>query len=62
MRIEDHLNKSKESLLSKDDLKFDIPDKCYLTLMAGNKIHKLEKKYVLMSHPYPLIEGEMILF
>jgi hypothetical protein len=30
--------------------------------MKGNKIEKLHKKYILLSHPYPIIEGEMILF
>jgi hypothetical protein len=30
--------------------------------MKGNQIEKLHRKYVLMSHPYPKIEGEMIMF
>ena len=59
---DDHLNKSKDSLFSKEDYKFEIPDTCYLILMKGNKIEKLHKKYALLSHPFPLIEGEMILF
>lgn len=33
-----------------------------LTLMKSTKIEKLHKKYVLVTHPYPLIEGEILLF
>jgi hypothetical protein len=29
--------------------------------MKGCRIEKLHKKYVLLAHPYPLLEGEMIL-
>jgi hypothetical protein len=58
----DDLNKSKDSMLSKDDYKYEIPDSCYLSLMKGNKVAKLHKKYVLVSHPFPKIEGELIVF
>ena len=30
--------------------------------MKGNKIADLEKKFVLLSHPTPIVEGEMIVF
>lgn len=30
--------------------------------MKKNKIEKLPQKYVLVSHPYPTIEGEMLMF
>lgn len=59
---EDVMNKSKDSMFSKDDYKFEIPEICYLILMKGNLIQKLHKKYLLLSHPFPLIEGEMIMF
>lgn len=42
--------------------KTDIPESCLLTFMKGNKIADLDKKFVLLSHPYPIIEGEMIVF
>jgi len=42
--------------------KTDIPESCMLTFMKGNKIADLDKRYVLLSHPYPIIEGEMIVF
>lgn len=58
----DDQTKSKESLLSKDDYKFEIPDTCFLIFMKGNQIEKLHKKYLLVSHPFPKIEGEMIVF
>lgn len=59
---DDALNKSKDSMFSKEDYKFEIPESCYLILMKGNQIEKLHKKYLLLSHPFPLIEGEMVLF
>jgi hypothetical protein len=60
------LNKSKDSTHSKtavinDDYKYEIPDSCYITLCNVNKIEKLDKGYYLMAHPYPLLEGEMII-
>lgn len=45
-----------------DDWKTEIPDSCLLTFMKGNKIADLDKKFVLLSHPSPIIEGEMIVF
>ena len=45
-----------------DDWKTEIPDSCLLTFMKGNKIADLEKKFVLLSHPSPIIEGEMVMF
>lgn len=62
MRIEDPLNNTKDSIFSKDDYKYEIPDSCYLILMKSNKIEKLHKKYLLLSHPVPIMEGEMIMF
>lgn len=32
----DDLNKSKDSMISKDDYKYEIPDSCFLSLMKGN--------------------------
>jgi len=45
-----------------DSWKTEIPETCLLTFMKGNKISDLDKKFVLMSHPHPIIEGEMIMF
>lgn len=45
-----------------DSWKTEIPESCLLTFMKGNKIADLDKKFVLLSHPYPIIEGEMIMF
>ena len=56
------MNNTKEGFDIKDDLKFDLPETCFLIMMKGNKIAKLDKKYKLLAHPYPLLEGEMILF
>lgn len=57
----DELNKSKDSIISKDDYKYDLPGSCYISLMKGTQIEKLHKKYLLVSHPYPMLEGEMLI-
>ena len=41
--------------------KFSIPETCHVPLKKKLKIDKLDNKYVLLSHPFPLIEGELIL-
>jgi hypothetical protein len=41
---------------------FELPNSCLLTFLKGNKIADLQKSYVLLSHPFPLMDGEMILF
>ena len=56
------MNNTKEGFDVKDDIKFDLPDTCFAFLMKGCKISKMQKKFKLLSHPYPLVEGEMILF
>ena len=45
-----------------DDWKTEIPESCILSIMKGFKIVDLEKKFVLMSHPTPIIGGELIMF
>ena len=43
--------------------KVEIPDSCLLTMMKKVLVEKFEgSKYLLTSHPYPKIEGEMIIF
>lgn len=56
------LNKSKESILSNQDYKHDIPQSCMLDILKGCRIEKLHKKYILAAYPFPLLEGEMVLF
>ena len=58
----EELNKSKESIQSNSDYKHDVPVSCLLPIMKGCKIEKLHKKFVLLAHPHPLLEGEMIMF
>lgn len=45
-----------------DNYKYDLPQECLLRMMKTLKIEKLDKKYVLSVHPYPIIEGEMLIF
>lgn len=59
-KLDESLNKSKDSI--KDELKYELPASCFITLMKSTKIEKLSKKYVLVAHPHPIFEGEMLLF
>ena len=56
------MNNTKEGFDIKDDIKYEIPESCFVILMKGNKIQKMDKKFKLLSHPFPIMEGEMILF
>ena len=47
---------------AKENLKYTIPETCYIKIAKKLKIEKLDAKYNLCSHPFPLVEGEMILF
>jgi hypothetical protein len=38
-----------------------VPASCLLSFPKTIKIEKLEAKYLLLAHPYPTFEGEMIL-
>jgi hypothetical protein len=42
--------------------KYDIPNNCKLELLKAARIQKLEENYLLMAHPYPQMEGELLLF
>ena len=45
-----------------DNFKFEIPDSCQLSMIKKVLIEKMAGKFFLASHPYPKIEGEMIIF
>jgi len=47
---------------AKDRVKYDIPNSCKLEMLKLNRIEKLDQDYVLVAHPYPQLEGEMLLF
>ena len=46
----------------KNLIQYDIPNDCKLEILKLNRIEKLEEDYVLAVHPFPQMEGEMILF
>lgn len=50
------LNKTSETF------KYEIPQSCYVSMMKKVLIEKMQAKWFLASHPYPRIEGEMIVF
>lgn len=38
-----------------------LPESCYLEFPKHAKVDKLEAKYLLVSHPNPQLEGEMLI-
>lgn len=42
-------------------MKFEIPDSCKLVLDKKIQIEKLDSKFLLVAHPYPMFEGEMLI-
>ena len=57
------MNKSKTDMnMSTDTFKFEIPETCHVGMMKKTLIEKLDQKYLLVSHPYPQIEGQMMIF
>ena len=46
-----------------DTFKWELPPSCHVSMMKKVLIEKnMTQKYVLASHPYPKLEGEMIIF
>lgn len=35
------------------NFKYDVPDSCFVTMLKGVKIEKLDSKFLLVSHPFP---------
>ena len=42
-------------------MKFEIPDSCKLVLDKKIKIEKFDSNFLLVAHPHPMFEGEMLL-
>jgi hypothetical protein len=49
-------------VFSTDHYKYEIPESCQITMLKKVKIETLEDKFKLISHPYPQISGEMLVF
>ena len=45
-----------------DTFRREIPETCYLSMVKKLLIEKLSDKFFLASHPFPKLEGEMIIF
>jgi hypothetical protein len=52
---------SSNGSVDKESYKYDLPNTCKLEILKLNRIEKLEDEYVLLAHPYPQMEGEMLL-
>jgi len=44
-----------------DEEKMMIPESCYINFRKNCKIEKLASKYLLVAHPLPSLEGEMLI-
>lgn len=55
MQTAEEINKELENM------RYEIPDSCFVKYAKNTKIEKLEAKFVLLAHPYPSLEGEMLL-
>jgi hypothetical protein len=44
-----------------DEERMALPESCFISFPKSSKIEKLEAKYLLVAHPYPQIEGEMLI-
>ena len=44
------------------EFKYNVPNDAKLEFLRTNRISKLDDNYVLLAHPFPQIEGEMLLF
>lgn len=58
--------KSDKELLEEINRKFEeermaLPESCFVSFSKSTKIEKLESKYVLVAHPAPSFEGEMLI-
>jgi len=40
---------------------YEVPSQCYLSFLKYNKIEALEGNYMLVCHPMPMVEGEMLI-
>ena len=45
----------------KNEYKYKIPTTCNMELLKLNRIETLDEDYYLMLHPYPQMEGELII-
>ena len=45
----------------KNQYKYKIPELCHMELLKLNRIEKLDEEYYLMIHPFPQMEGELII-
>jgi len=44
-----------------DEEKMLIPESCYINFSKNCRIDKLEGKYLLVAHPFPTFEGELLI-
>jgi len=42
-------------------LKYEVPDKCKIKFAKKTRIEKLDGKFLLVAHPHPALEGELLI-
>ncbi len=51
----DQINKDLEKL------KYEVPNNCKIKFSKKTKIEKLDGKFLLVAHPHPVLEGELLI-
>ena len=54
--------KPESSIGCNTDEKYEIPNNAKLEIFKASRVQKLEENYILVAHPYPQMEGELLLF
>lgn len=57
----DETNSSKMSIIPDSELKI-VPDDCQFSFLRKNIVSELSNDYLMVNHPFPTIEGEMLIF
>lgn len=62
--IGDEANRSMTNMnvTEMQNFKYEIPPSCFVTMMKKALIEKMREKFFLSSHPYPKLDGELIVF
>ena len=55
-------SQSKKDETIEEKPKYELPKECQLEFHTNLMVEKMSKDYILAGHPYPQLEGEMVMF
>jgi len=41
---------------------YKLPENCQFEFLKNNIVENLDSDYLMVNHPYPIIEGEMLIY